>query len=132
MRDLASSSGSGSVATRCPAGVNTTSLETQGVHDRNGAVIEVWGNSPQDGPSVGLMQVKPDVCGYLQPELDAYVPANYIHLGAAVLTSLIGKHGDFYSAIAEGYHPGVAPNGTTNETYARATRGLLGELDFAS
>jgi hypothetical protein len=107
-------------------------VETQGVHERNGVVIEVWDNHPEDGPSVGLMQVKPWVWSRLRPELNAYVPADNIRLGAAVLASLIEKHGDFSSAVAEGYHPGTAPNGTTGTSYVEAARGLLRELGYAS
>ena len=49
---------------RLPAAV--MALETQGIHERDGAVIEVWDNHPADGPSVGLMQVKPWVWQYLR------------------------------------------------------------------
>ena len=36
------------------------------------------------------------------------------------------------AAIAEGYHPGVAANGTTPRSYVEAMRGLLGELGYAA
>jgi NlpC/P60 family/Transglycosylase SLT domain len=107
-------------------------LETQGIHWRDGGVLSVWDNHPEDGPSVGLMQVKPEVWGRLLPEADAYLPAGNIRLGAAVLRSLIDTYGDFFVAIAKGYHPGTAPNGTTGERYAEAARGLLGELGDAA
>jgi hypothetical protein len=103
-------------------------VETQGIHERDGQVIEVGDNSPQDGPSVGLMQVKPQVWGGLRPYLDPWQAADNIWLGAAVLRQVIREHGDFFTAIAKGYHPGTAPNGTTGNSYAEAARGLLGEL----
>jgi hypothetical protein len=107
-------------------------IESQGVHWRDGGVLTVWDNHPEDGPSVGLMQVKPEVWGYLRPALDAYKPADNVRLGAAVLRHLIEKYGSFEAAIAEGYHPGVAPNGTTPASYVAAARGLLGELGHAA
>jgi hypothetical protein len=115
---------------RMPAAVIV--LETQGLHTRDGAVIEVWDSHPADGPSVGLMQVKPWVWQYLLPAADAYDPAGNIRLGVAVLAHLIERHGGWESAIAEGYHPGVSPNGTTPARYVEAMRGLLGELGYAA
>jgi hypothetical protein len=107
-------------------------IETQGIHERDGDVLTVWDNHPEDGPSVGLMQVKPQVWGKLLPDADVYEPAGNIRLGAAVLRYLIDTYGSFEDAIAKGYHPGVAPNGTTPARYVTAARGLLGELDHAA
>jgi hypothetical protein len=115
---------------RLPAAV--MALETQGIHARDGAVIEVWDGHPADGPSVGLMQVKPWVWQYLVPAADAYEPAGNIRLGVAVLAHLIERYGSWKRAIAEGYHPGVSPNGTTPARYVEAMRGLLGELGYAA
>jgi hypothetical protein len=106
-------------------------LETQGIHERDGAVIEVWDGHPADGPSVGLMQVKPWVWQYLAPAADAYDAAGNIELGTAVLAHLIGRYGSWVRAISEGYHPGVSANGTTPARYVEAMRGLLGELGYA-
>jgi hypothetical protein len=114
---------------RLPAAV--MALETQGIHTRDGAVIEVWDGHPADGPSVGLMQVKPWVWQYLLPAADAYEPDGNIRLGVAVLAHLIARYGSWQRAIAEGYHPGVSPNGTTPARYVEAMRGLLGELGYA-
>jgi len=107
-------------------------VETQGVHERDGRVLEVWDHAPQDGPSVGLMQVKPHVWQGLEPGANAYEPTGNIRLGAAVLSHFIEKYGSFEAAIAEGYHPGVSPNGTTPTRYVEAARGLLRELDDAA
>jgi hypothetical protein len=115
---------------RLPASV--MALETQGLHTRNGSVIEVWDHHPEDGPSVGLMQVKPRVWQELAPEADVYYPADNIALGTAVLAYLIGRFGSWERAIAEGYHPDVSPNGTTPARYVEAMRGLLGELGYAA
>jgi hypothetical protein len=115
---------------RLPAAV--MALETQGIHARDGAVIEVWDGHPADGPSVGLMQVKPWVWQYLVPAADAYEPAGNMRLGVAVLAQLIERYGSWKRAIAEGYHPGVSPNGTTPTRYVEAMRGLLGELGYAA
>jgi hypothetical protein len=107
-------------------------IETQGVHERDGRVIEVWDHYPQDGPSVGVMQVKPRVWQWLAPQWDAYDAEGNIRLGAAVLRVLIDRHGSFEAVIARGYHPGVSPNGTTPTTYVMAALSLLRELDEAS
>jgi hypothetical protein len=115
---------------RLPAAV--MAVETQGIHARNGAVLEIGDSHPADGPSVGLMQVKPWVWQYLVPAADAYEPGGNIRLGVAVLAHLIVRYGSWERAIAEGYHPGVSPNGTTPARYVEAVRGLLGELGYAS
>jgi hypothetical protein len=107
-------------------------IETQGVHWRDGRVLTIWDNHPEDGPSVGLMQVKPEVWRWLLQAADPYTPAGNIRLGAAVLRHLIETYGSFEAAIAEGYHPGVAPNGTTPARYVATARGLLGELGYAT
>jgi hypothetical protein len=103
-------------------------IEIRGIHERDGDVLEVWDAHPEDGPSVGLTQVKPQVWQGLCPECDAYTADGNIELGAAVLRHLVDLHGSFEAAIAKGYHPGRAPNGTTAERYVRAARGLLEEL----
>jgi hypothetical protein len=115
---------------RLPAAV--MALETQGIHHRGGQVIEIWDSHPADGPSVGLMQVKPWVWQYLVPAADAYEPGGNIRLGVAVLAHLIARYGSWERAIAEGYHPGVSSNGTTPARYVEAVRGLLGELGYAA
>jgi catechol 2,3-dioxygenase-like lactoylglutathione lyase family enzyme len=129
-RELAASSREQRLDPRLPAAV--MALETQGIQTRNGVVIEVWDSHPVDGPSVGLMQVKPWVWQYLVPDADAYDPAGNIRLGVAVLAHLIERYGSWERAIAEGLHPGVSPNGTTPESYVEAMRGLLGELGYAA
>ena len=115
---------------RLPAAV--MALETQGIHERDGTVIEVWDSHLADGPSVGLMQVKPWVWQYLVPAADSYQPVGNIRLGVAVLVHLIERYGTWARAMAEGYHPGVSPNGTTPARYVEAMRGLLGELGYAA
>jgi hypothetical protein len=129
-RELEAAAAERHIDPRLPAAV--MALETQGLHTRDGAVIEVWDNHPADGPSVGLMQVKPWVWQFLVPAADAYHPAGNIRLGVAVLAHLIERYGSWVRAIAEGYHPGVSPNGTTPARYVEAMRGLLGELGYAA
>jgi cell wall-associated NlpC family hydrolase len=107
-------------------------IETQGIHERDGEVLEVWDTHPEDGPSVGITQVKPRVWQWLCPECDATTVDGNIALGAAVLRYLIDEYGSFEAAIAKGYHPGRAPNGTTPEGYVKAARGLLEELADAA
>jgi NlpC/P60 family/Transglycosylase SLT domain len=128
-RELEEAAGEHHLDPRLPAAV--MALETQGIHERDGTVIEVADHHPEDGPSVGLMQVKPRVWQWLAPEADAYDPAGNIRLGTAALASLIGRYGSWERAIARGYHPGVSPNGTTPARYVKAMRGLLGELGYA-
>ena len=102
-------------------------IETQGLHERDGRVLVVGDNFPEDGPAVGLMQVKPQVWQYLCPGCDPYDVGGNIALAAAVLRELINRHGSFEAAIAEGYHPAPSPNGTTPARYVAAARGLLEE-----
>jgi hypothetical protein len=129
-RDLESTAAAHYLDVRLPSAV--VMLETQGIHTRDGEVIEVWDGHPAEGPSVGLMQVKPWVWQYLVPAADAYDPTGNIRLGVAVLAHLIDRYGNWQRAIAEGYHPGVSPNGTTPANYVEAMRGLLGELGYAA
>lgn len=128
-RELEEAAGEHHLDPRLPAAV--MALETQGIHVRDGQVIEVWDHHLANGPSVGLMQVKPWVWQYLVPAANAYEPAGNIQLGTAVLANLIDRYGSWERAIAEGYHPGVSPNGTTPARYVEAMRGLLGELGYA-
>jgi len=128
--DLVAAAAEHHLDVRLPAAV--MALESQGIHERDDRVIEVWDHHPADGPSVGLMQVKPWVWQYLVPDANAYDPAGNIRLGVAALAELIARHGSWERAIAEGYHPGVSPNGTTPESYVEAMRGLLGELGYAA
>jgi NlpC/P60 family len=113
---------------RLPAAVMM--LETQGIHERDGQVLEVWDHHPQDGPSVGVMQVKPRLWQELVPDANAYEPAGNIRLGVAVLAYWIDQQRGWEGAIANGYHPGVSPNGTTPARYVEAMHGLLGELGW--
>jgi hypothetical protein len=113
---------------RLPAVV--MAIETQGIHVRDGRVLEIWDGHAEDGPSVGLMQVKPRVWQWLMPEADPYEPEGNIRLGVAVLAHAIAERGTFFRAIAEVYHPGVAPNGTTPARYVEAARGRLKELGY--
>ncbi|MCC7025241.1 MAG: hypothetical protein IT338_20575, partial [Thermomicrobiales bacterium] len=113
---------------RLPAVV--MAIETQGIHVRDGRVLEIWDGHAEDGSSVGLMQVKPRVWQWLMPEADPYEPEGNIRLGVAVLAHAIAERGTFFRAIAEVYHPGIAPNGTTPARYVAAARGLLKELGY--
>lgn len=106
-------------------------IETQGIHERNGQVLEVWDKHPEDGPSLGAMQVK-RIHQWLAPEADVYTIEGNIELGAAKLRYEIDRHGSFEAAIAKGYHPTTSPNGTTPQRYVEAARGLLGELGHAA
>ena len=106
-------------------------IESDSTHfTEAGTVIERY-DGHDAVPSVGLMQVKPWVWQYLVPAANAYEPAGNIQLGTAVLANLIDRYGSWERAIAEGYHPGVSPNGTTPARYVEAMRGLLGELGYA-
>jgi hypothetical protein len=107
-------------------------IETQGIHERDGKVLEIWDDFPEDGPSVGATQVKPKVRQWLAPHADPYRIAGNIELGAAALRHEIDRHGSFEAAVAKGYHATVSPNGTTPERYVRAAWGLYEELSDAT
>lgn len=93
-----------------------------------GQVIEVWDNSPQDGPSVGIMQVKPWLWQAILPDADAYTAHGSIRLGARLVRNFITNRGSWQEAIKRDYHPGIAPNGTTPEMYVAAVASLMAEM----
>jgi hypothetical protein len=101
--------------------------------DAHDPLLDTCPPSPSmNSPSVGLMQAKPWVWQYLVSAANAYEPGDTIRLGVAVLAHLIERHGSWVRAIAEGFHPGVRPNGTTPSRYVEAVRGLLGEIGHAT
>lgn len=105
-------------------------IETQGIHDRDGMPITRWDDQPEDGPSVGLLQIKPKVWQSLAPEADPYTPEGNIVLGAALLAQLVRETGSIDAALAK-WLPVKDPNGTTPDTYLRAFHRLLEEIDHA-
>lgn len=102
-------------------------METQFTQYRGARPIEIWDNSPEDGPSIGIMQVKPQVWGWLRPDLDPNVIGDNIRLGAAVIGYLIaGEDGDVSAAVRRWYP------GKDIERYLATFWGLMGEMGYAS
>jgi uncharacterized protein YraI len=93
-----------------------------------GQVIEVFDNFPQDGPSVGIMQVKPQLWGDILPGADAFTPQGNIRLGARLMRNFIDKRGSWEDAIRKDYHPGVSPTGTTPQMYVDTVNSLMSEM----
>ena len=93
-----------------------------------GQIIEVWDNFPQDGPSVGIMQVKPQLWGNILPGADAYTPQGNIRLGARLMRNFINARGSWEEAIKQDYHPGTSPQGTTPQDYVDTINSLMAEL----
>lgn len=95
-----------------------------------GEIIEVWDNFPQDGPSVGIMQVKPQLWGNILPGADAYTPQGNIRLGARLMRNFIDTpgRGSWEEAIKQDYHPGTSPQGTTPQDYVDTMKLLMAEL----
>jgi murein DD-endopeptidase MepM/ murein hydrolase activator NlpD len=114
-------------------------VETQGNQYKNHGltgtkadVITRIDNYPQDGPSVGLTQVKPKIWQPLLPDADAYIPKGNIRLGARVMNESIKKHGSWQKALVTDYFPDDDPNGTTQSAYVKTVESLLKELQAAN
>lgn len=104
-------------------------VESDANHTRqSGEVIEVWDNFPQDGPSVGIMQVKPQLWGNILPGADAYTPQGNIRLGARLMRNFIDTRGSWQQAIKLDFHPGTSPQGTTPEMYVATINSLMAEM----
>lgn len=95
-------------------------------------VISVGDAHPQDGPSVGIMQVKPQLWQAELPDADAYTPRGNIRLGAYLMKKFIGETGSWQEAIRLKYHPGTSPGGVTPQTYVKTIKALLAELREAA
>jgi hypothetical protein len=89
---------------------------------------ERWDNYPEDGPSVGIMQVKPKVWQWLVPTADAYTPVGNIRLGTAALDWAIVDTGSWQKAIVTHYFPDDDPNGTTQNMYVQTITALMNEM----
>jgi len=108
-----------------------TMMETQFTHERDGQVLTIWDNYPQDGPSVGMMQFKPRVYAHVRPDLDPLLPEENLRRGAAILAFLLKEAGGDLDAAVRRWFPAPAPNGTTPDRYLTTFWGLLGEMDYA-
>ena len=82
------------------------------------------------GPSVGLMQVKPDIWGGLAQQIgaDPYDPMGNLRLGAAILAQGVAQYGSYDAALRNVYFPADDPNGTTQDEYV--SRALGGASSF--
>jgi hypothetical protein len=81
-----------------------------------------------DGPSVGIMQVKPQLFPNVLPGVDAFMPEGNIRFGARLMQVFIDETGSWPEAIRLKYHPGVSPNGTTPQMYVDAVTSLMNEM----
>lgn len=97
-------------------------------HPKAGQLIEVWDNFPHDGPSVGIMQVKPQIWGDVLAGADARTPQGSIRLGARLMRNFINQEGSWEEAIKKKYHPGISPNGTTPQMYVDSINALMAEM----
>jgi hypothetical protein len=102
-------------------------METQFTQSRDGDVLRVADGFPEDGPSVGVMQVKPKVWQWLRPDLDPNVIGDNIRLGAAVIAHLIAAEDGDVSAAVRRWYPGK-----DIERYLATFWGLMGEMGDAS
>jgi hypothetical protein len=96
-----------------------------------GQVIEVWDNFPQDGPSVGIMQVKPRLWGNILTGADAYTAQGSIRLGARLMRNFINEPGigSWEEAIKQKYHPGTSPGGITPQMYVDTIVALMAAMN---
>ena len=81
-----------------------------------------------DGPSVGIMQVKPQLFPSVLPGVDAFTPEGNIRFGARLMRIFIDETGSWENAIRQKYHPGVSPNGTTPQMYVNTVTSLMNEM----
>ncbi len=99
-------------------------------HPQAGRVIEV-----QDrfggGPSVGELQVKPQLWQSVLPDADAYDQAGNIRLGATLMARFVRETGSWQRAIETKYHPGTSGAGVTPQHYTRCIAGLIREIEAA-
>lgn len=102
-------------------------METQFTQYRDGQVLTIWDSYPEDGPSVGITQVKPKVWQWLRPELDPNVIGDNIRLGAAAIAYLIADEGGDVSAAVRRWYPGK-----DIERYLATFWGLMGEMGYGS
>lgn len=93
-----------------------------------GTPLERWDAFPQDGPSVGIMQVKPRLWADIEPKADWRTPAGNIRLGAALMRHFIDRRGSWQEAIVRDYFPTDDPNGTTQSAYVRTITSLMAEI----
>lgn len=113
-------------------------IESDGHHvyppgrPRAGQVVE--GGDPYGGGTAkGVMQIKNQLHQWLDPQADWRTPEGNIRLGTAFLDRALARRGgDWARVIAEDYHPGVSPNGTTPQTYVQAMRELMAEARAAT
>lgn len=105
-------------------------METQGVHWRDGEVLTVWDDFPEDGPAVGVMQLKPQLWGKLAPELDPAFPAQNILLAAKIIRHHLEENGGDLDAAMRKWFPARDPNGSTPDSYMATFWGLMGELGY--
>jgi hypothetical protein len=94
---------------------------------RKGQVISV-DDGLGDGPSVGIMQVKPQLWGDLIPGIDARKVADNIRLGSALMRGFIHETGSWQNAIRQKYHPGTSGVGTTPQHYVDTVQALMDEM----
>lgn len=88
----------------------------QGQYDANGAPLS-RDDGFGDGPSVGIMQVKPSIWQSLAPNADPNTPEGNIELGAALMGQSIQQQGSVDGAITNVYFPTDDPNGTSQSMY---------------
>ena len=107
-------------------------IESDSTHlTEAGTVIERY-DGHDAVPSVGLMQVKVRYWADLVPGADGYTPEGNVALAAAILARGIKTTGSLEQAIAQVYHPGVDPNGTTPDGYVGVLRSLIAEVRNAT
>lgn len=81
-----------------------------------------------DGPSVGILQVKPRIWQSLVPAADPKTAAGNIRLGAAIMGQAVRQHGTWQRALTRVYFPQDDRNGTTQSAYVQTVAALLAEI----
>lgn len=81
-----------------------------------------------DGPSVGILQVKPRIWQPLVKDADPNDAQGNIRLGTAIMAQAIAQHGTWQKALTTVYFPSDDPNATTQSAYVKTVTSLIAEM----
>jgi murein DD-endopeptidase MepM/ murein hydrolase activator NlpD len=102
-------------------------VESDGNQTVNGHVVS-RDDGLGDGPSVGILQVKPKIWQSLVMNADPMTADGNIRLGTAIMAQAIKKYGSWQKALTTVYFPQNDANGTTQSAYVQTVTSLLAEI----
>lgn len=102
-------------------------VESDGNQTVNGRVVS-RDDGFGDGPSVGILQVKPRIWQSLVKDADPNDAQGNIRLGTAIMAQAIAKYGTWQKALTTVYFPTKDPNGTSQNAYVKTVTSLMAEM----